>query len=78
MSNILFNTDEEEKNFYDVKAHQKLINLDKAREDLDSDIDSILKKSGDLFSKYNARVNFLSEIYNLDLQIDKIKEEAEQ
>ena len=77
MGNILFNNEQEETNFYNVKAHQRLIDLENARENLDNEIDSIIKSSGELLKKYGARTNFVEELYSLDLEIEKLQAEED-
>lgn len=71
MSNNLLMTEEQEINFVNIKAKQKIAYLDDYKQNLENDIKEAIIKSEKIFTKYNAKTNYISELVDID---DKIAE----
>ena len=71
MNKNLFNNREEEKSFYDLLADRKLKKINKNKESYDSDINEDLIKCEEIFTKNNAKTNYVSELLKLNKEDTK-------
>lgn len=71
MDKNLFDNREAAKDFYDLLANRKLKKLNKNKESYDSDINEDLSKCEEILTKNNAKINYVSELLNLNKEDTK-------